>query len=742
MSSSLKARARGLLHAPDGVLTRDLLRVPGRFGLGQVPERLSPEATTALVCGFCSTGCSLQAHLRQGAAINLTPDPDYPVNLGMACPKGWEALAPLAAADRAVTPLLRGPDGALRPVDWPAALDAFVHGMRGVQERHGPAAAAFLGTGQLPIEELAFLGALCKFGMGMIHGDGNTRQCMATSVVAYKESFGFDAPPYTYEDFEQSDVLVFVGANPCIAHPILWERVCRNRNNPSIVVLDPRRTETAQAATEHFALRPKSDLVLLYALANVLVREGFVDRAFIDQHTTGFEPLCAHVAAFTPERAAAESGIPVERIEWLARAIHEGERVSFWWTMGVNQSHQGVRTAQAIINLALLTGNIGRPGTGANSITGQCNAMGSRLFSNTTNLLGGHQFDRLEHRQKVARALDIDVGRIPDRGSYAYDQIMEGILRGEIRALWIVATNTSHSWINQHDAREVLDRLEFLVVQDMYATTETVAQADLVLPAAGWGEKEGVFINSERRLGLIKQVARAPGKALSDFRIFQLLAEAWGVSELFSRWRTPEDVFQLLKECSRGMPCDITGVRDYAMLEALGGVQWPLPEGASVEKGAQRRLFEDGRFFTADGRARLIVDEPRPMPEAVRPEYPFVLLTGRGSSSQWHTETRTAKSDVLRKLSPGVPYAEINPEDAARLGIRPTDWVRIASQRGHIDVRAFITHVVPLGQVFVPMHSALTNRLTFPAFDPHSRQPAYKGCAVSVQRVDSSMSRS
>jgi assimilatory nitrate reductase catalytic subunit len=234
---------------------------------------------------------------------------------------------------------------------------------------------------------------------------------------------------------------------------------------------------------------------------------------------------------------------------------------------------------------------------------------------------------------------------------------------------------------------------------------------------------------------LIKQVARAPGLALSDFRIFQLVAEAWGVADMFAAWESPESAFQLLKECTRDMPCDITGIRDYAMIETQRGVQWPLPEGTTVEPAAERRLFEDGKFFTSDGRARLIVDQPRPMPEETTDEYPFMLLTGRGSSSQWHTETRTAKSEVLRKLAPAQPYVEINPEDAARLRIRPTDRVRVRSQRGSFELHAFVTPTIPAGQLFVPMHFAKTNQVTFPAFDPHSRQPAYKACAVSVERV-------
>ena len=738
--SPLRERVGALWRARDGKLTELLARAPGGFGLGQVPRARVPDATTTMVCGFCSTGCGLTVHLQGGRAVNLSPAPDYPVNRGMACPKGWEALVPLASPDRATMPLLRNAAGVLEPVRWPAALDRFVRRFKAIQAAHGPHAVAFLGTGQAPIEEQAFLGALAKFGMGLLHGDANTRQCMATAVVAYKECFGFDAPPYTYADLEESDALIFVGANPCIAHPILWERVTRNRRDPAIVVIDPRRTETAQAAHRHLAIRPGGDLDLLYAVAHVLIREGWIDRGFVEAHTSGYADFAAHVAEHTPARAAAACGIAVADIEALARLIHERPRVSFWWTMGVNQSHQGVRTAQAIIALALLTGNIGRPGTGANSITGQCNAMGSRLFSNTTNLIGGHRFDDPLDRAKVAGVLGLDEARIPPRLGWAYDQIMEGIARGDIRGLWVVATNTAHSWINQRDTRELLAKLDFLVVQDMYATTDTAELAHLILPAAGWGEKDGVFINSERRLGVIKQVSPAPGQALSDFRIFQLIADAWGCGELFARWRSPEAAFELLKELTRGQPCDLTGAGDYRALDADGGVQWPVQLGEQVPARAERRLFEDGRFFTPDGRARFVFDAPRPVAEPARGAYPFTLLTGRGSASQWHTETRTGASEVLRKLAP-AGHVELHPDDAATLGVGVSDWVRVSSRRGAVELRAFVTRGVARGCVFIPMHLAATNVLTFPAFDPHSRQPAYKQCAVAIERIAPSRDR-
>jgi anaerobic selenocysteine-containing dehydrogenase len=722
-----------LLRERAGKLTRQLARVPGRFGLGQVPERMAPDATTSMICGFCSTGCSLDVHLRRGEAVNVSPTADYPVNAGMACPKGWEALEPLRSPDRATTPLLRSPSGKLVPVDWATALDAFVARFKAIQAKYGNEAVAFLGTGQMPSEELALLGALGKFGMGLLHGDGNTRQCMATAVVAYKESFGFDAPPYTYRDFEESDVLVFVGANPCIAHPIMWGRVCQNAHRPTVLVLDPRRTETAMAATEHYPLLPKSDLVLLYGVARILLERGWIDRAFIDAHTQGFEEFAARVADFPLERVAAATGLSGESIERLATHIHGGKRVSFWWTMGVNQSHEGVNVAQAIIALALMTGNIGRPGTGANSITGQCNAMGSRLFSNTTNLLGGHDFAREDHRRKVANVLGIDPARIPSQGSLAYDQIVEGILRGKIRGLWVVATNSAHSWINQADLHDILGRLDFLVVQDMYDTTETAVRAHLVLPAAGTGEKDGTFINSERRVGLIKRVSRAPGQALADFYIFKLIAEAWGCGEMFRRWSSPEAVFRLLTEVTRGQPCDMTGITGYDMIEEMRGVQWPLPEGAHVEAGSERRLFEDGRFYHADGKARFCHCEPERLPEATNAEYPFTLLTGRGSSSQWHTLTRTGKSALLRKLGATDPYVEISPVDADALGIAPNSRVLVQSRRGKMVARAFVTHTVQPKQVFIPMHFARTNQLTLASFDRRSRQPSYKACAVNVR---------
>jgi len=731
----MKKLLDALLHSRDGSMTAELRQKATRHRMGMLPERLAPAASVRSTCGFCSTGCALRIHLdERGQAINLSPDFEYPVNQGMACPKGWEALAPLSASDRATHPLLRGADGELHPVSWERALAVFCERMKAIRERTPGDGLAVLSTGQIPFEEMGLLGTLARVGMGIPHLDSNTRQCMATAHVAYRQSFGFDAPPFSYEDFEQSDVLVFIGANPCIAHPILWQRVMRNQRKPVIIVVDPRRTETAMQAALHLPLRPKSDLVLLYGLAAQLAERGLTDPAFIHASTSGYEQFRAFLAPFSLEHTESETGLDRATLSRVVDLIgNPALRVSYWWTMGVNQSHQSTRTAQAIINLALMTGQIGRPGTGANSITGQCNAMGSRLFGFASTLPGGEDFTDARARARVAEVLGVGEERLPAGKSIAYDQIIDRIEEGGIRGLWVVATNPAHSWIDQERFRRVREKLDFLVVQDMYASTEVARMADLVLPAAGWGEKEGCFINSERRISVTRRVARPPGEALSDFAIFKLIAEAWGCGELLAQWSDPEAAFRLLRELTRGGPADFTGISGYEQLDREGGIQWPLPEAEAETPGRRHRLFTDGRFFTPDGCARFLFDVPRPMPEAPDEGYPFLLNTGRGSSAQWHTGSRTDKSAVLRRLAPREQLVEINPADAARLGIWDTARVEVRSRRGRARAVASVTPVTQPGQLFMPMHFPEVNRLTFPSFDPHSRQPSYKACAVSIQ---------
>ncbi|RYD43184.1 MAG: nitrate reductase, partial [Verrucomicrobiaceae bacterium] len=319
--------------------------------------------------------------------------------------------------------------------------------------------------------------------------------------------------------------------------------------------------------------------------------------------------------------------------------------------------------------------------------------------------------------------------------SMAYDQILSAAEEGKIKGLWIVATNPFHSWIGSGRLEALRGKLDFLVVQDMYRTTESALAADLVLPAAGWGEKDGCFINSERRIGTLKSVRKAPGQALSDFRIFRLIADAWGCGDLFARWTHPEAAFRILRDLTKGRPCDITGIEDYAMIDRIGGIQWPYPEGMPTTQVANlrsRRLFEDGIFHTPSGKAKMHFSPPAALPETTDSAYPFMLLTGRGTSSQWHTQTRTGKSDILAKLYPDSPYIELHLTDARQLRVRDGDTLLVRSRRGQMEASVYIAPTVQQGQVFLPMHYPEVNRLTHPSFDPHSRQPNYKACAVEL----------
>lgn len=332
--------------------------------------------------------------------------------------------------------------------------------------------------------------------------------------------------------------------------------------------------------------------------------------------------------------------------------------------------------------------------------------------------------------EHTAAATDIAVERIPNEPSWAYDQIIDGVENGNIKALWIIATNPAHSWIHQGRFRGLLSKLEFLVVQDMYHSTETAQLADLVLPGAGWGEKEGTFINSERRIGVASKVSSPAGESKPDFAIFRLLADAWGCGPLFQEWSSPEAVFPIMKRCSKGQPCDITGIRDFKMIEDQGGNQWPVRE-SDADPLQDRRLFSDGKFFTKDHRAQFLFDAPTPMAEPLDATYPLMLLTGRGSSAQWHTETRTGKSAILKKLHPSELWMELHPRDAGS-NIRMGDWITVESPRGQVCARARISPTVQPGQLFLPMHHDDVNKLTYGQFDPHSRQLSYKACAVRI----------
>ena len=649
-------------------------------GAGPAARRMRPRA---MVCGFCSTGCSLDIHLRDGEAVGPDADGDYPVNLGMACPKGWEALAVLDAPDRATTPLAaQTPSGRLVPVDWDAALATRSStACKAIQRAHGPDIDRVpRAPARSSPKRWRCSARSAKFGMGMLHGDGNTRQCMATLGRRVQAGVRLRRAAVHVRRLRgvRRDR---AGRAATCASPTrsCGSASCAIRIDPEIVVIDPRATETAMAATQHLA-----------AAAEVRSRRcctawrDLLDRTRLDRsrvHRRAHDRLRrvrrASSRPYTLERVAAETRLSVEqRSSSSPTRFTQGQRVSFWWTMGVNQSHQGVRTAQAIINLALMTGNIGRPGTGANSITGQCNAMGSRLFSNTTNLLGGHDFENADDRAEVAEFSASTPDAFPTENSSPYHQILEGMLAGKIGAVGH-RHQPAHSWINQKDADDILVRLDFLVVQDMYATTETAQLRRTWCCRRRAGARRTARSSTPNAASVwSSSVCAGAGTSARRFSHLQARRRSLGLRRDVSTLDQPGGDFSDPQGAvARAGPATSRGIEDYEMLDRLGGVQWPWPKAEARDPESERRLFEDGQFFHPDGKARFLFEAPRPVPEAACRRYPLTLLTGRGSSSQWHTQTRSEKSAVLAGLHPSRVYLEISPPDAQALGIAPDDWV-------------------------------------------------------------------
>lgn len=683
-------------------------------------------------CNYCSIACNVDFHVEDDHIVKVVPTVGYPVNNGFCCIKGLNLDKQNTKYHNPVLPLLRDEEGNMNQISWNEAFKYFAKRINEIQDQYGKESVAFISTGQLATEEMALIGHIGRNYLGG-NGDGNTRLCMATSVVAYKQSFGFDAPPYTLHDLEVSDVIIFIGANPVVAHPILWGRV---KNNPGakIITIDPRRSETASNSDIWIDIKPKTDLYLLYALANVLIEKGWIDEEFIQNHTEDFEGFKEHVKKYKLENIEEKTGISKGRVLELAEIIHNGKNVSFWWTMGVNQSYQAVRTAQGIINLALMTGNIGREGTGANSITGQCNAMGSRVYSNTTGLYGGGDYDNENRRKAVAKALNIDPEMLPKKPTLPYNVIIQKVIEGEIKALWIVATNPRSSWINNEEFKKAAEKVDFLVVQDMYGETDTIKYCHLLLPSTGGLKKKGVLINTERRLSTINPVLEKKENELTDYDIFLGIGEALGMGSLLDKWRTPEEAFNTLKECSKGMPCDISGVT-YDMITNSKGVQWPFKEGDVLESN-ERRLFEDKKFYTPSGKAKFIYEDVAEWPVKLSEEYPYVLNTGRGTVGQWHTQTRTREIATVEAIVPEHAYININPELAEELGVKENDKVRVSSSNGVArEFIAKLSRTVKKNEIYAPMHYIEANALLPSFFDTYSKEPSFKLAAVNIEKV-------
>ncbi len=707
--------------------------------MGFTSAQKIPERWVATTCGYCSVGCGIMVGVKEGKAVSVRGNPDHPVNQGMLCPKGLSEHQTIDAETRAKHPLLKK-NGKHVPVGWDEALDTLVEKFCGVQEKYGREALGILSTGQLVTEEFYTLGKLAQLGFGTKNYDGNTTLCMASAVSGYKRSFGSDGPPGAYEDLEKADVILLLGANVADNHPILCQRLEANKNK-ILIVADPRVTKTAMMADIFLPLKPRSDIALLNGLIYLLIENDLVDRDYIERHTTGFEALQESVGKYTPQNVSQITGLSKEVLIKTALLYGQAEAPFLGWTMGVNHSTKGSETVNAINNLALVTGNVGRPGASPFSITGQCNAMGTREAGFASSLPGYRKFESVADREELAGLWRISADRIPTSRGLAYPDIVEAALAKKIRALWVIATNPVVSFPNLGVLQQSLETLDFLVVQDGFHPTPTSELADLVLPAAIWGEKEGTYTNSERRVSKVNAAVAPQGEARSDFEIFLAVAEKLGCrEELFAGWHEPKDAFEEWKKISAGRLCDYSGL-DYALIEREGGVQWPFPAGTT--EITTTRLYSDGKFQTEDGKARLLPIEWEPFPEQPTEDYPFVLNTGR-TVEHWHTRTKTSQVPILERLSPNA-WLEMNPRDAGAAKLEPHIRVDIVSRRGRTSgVELRVTEMIAPGQVFMPFHFAETNvnQVTQSAFDPISREPNYKQCAVRVERTPASVGTS
>ncbi|MDH5652707.1 MAG: nitrate reductase [Gammaproteobacteria bacterium] len=685
-------------------------------------------------CGYCSTGCSIEVGLDQnGEAITSRGVGGADVNRGKLCLKGIFEHELFRSAGRGRAPLMRNHYfESFKEADWDTALDKTADEIKRIQSTYGRDAFAIVSTGQIMTEEFYTLGKLARGVLGTNNYDGNTTLCMASAVSGYKRSFGSDGPPGCYDDFEHTECLLAIGSNLPEQHPIIFWRLkqaLEKRRFP-VIVVDPRVTMFAQMADIHLPITPGTDVVLLNSLMYVILNEGLADRAYIEAHTSGYDEFVKVVQEYDPVTASRICGIDEDTIRNVARTYAKAGAAMTIWTMGINQSTHGSDGVVGINNLNLITGNIGKPGGTSLSITGQCNAMGTREWSSCSGLPGYRYLEKEQDRAEIAKFWGIDPEFFPKQRGLFQTDIFPAIETGQIKGLWIVATNPLTSMPNTPRIRKTLEKLEFLVVQDAYADTETNEYSHVYLPAAIWAEKEGCFTNTERRVNLIRNVIKPYAESKPDLWIFNQIAKRFEQGQLINFPATTEAVFDELRILSKGRMLDYSGM-SYAKIEAQRGIQWPCTEGA--EQGSLR-LYTDGVFQHADGKAKLI-----PLPfidnnERPDDEYPFWLNTGR-VVEHFHTRTRTGKVGNLNKFSP-TPYMEMNPDAAAELGIKHGSYARLTSRRGDAVVMVQLTQRIAPNSVFIPFHfHECVNRVSLGLLDPWSRQPAFKQSAVKISPV-------
>ena len=678
----------------------------------------------ATTCCYCGVGCGVLARVENGQIASVRGDPAHPANFGRLCTKGL-SLHQADGSFRALYPEVHN----VRKT-WAQALDFTAAKISSTLQRHGPDAIGIYVSGQFLTEDYYVFNKLAKGLIGTNNIDTNSRLCMASAVAGYKQTLGADAPPACYEDIDGAECLFIAGSNTAWAHPVLFRRI-EDARPSHMVVVDPRKTETARAATLHLQIVPGTDVALFNGMLHVMLREGWCDERYIHEHTDGLDALRAIVAATTPAESAAICGLPERQLVEAARLFAQSRSTLSLYCQGLNQSASGTAKNAALINLHLATGQIGKPGAGPFSLTGQPNAMGGREVGGMANLLSAHrELSDPQHRREIAELWGVP--SIPEKPGKTAVEMFEAARAGEIKVLWIACTNPAQSLPDQKLVRQALERAELVIVQDAYRNTETARYAHVFLPAAGWGEKEGTMTNSERRISRVRAAVAPPGEARADWEIAVDVAQRLGGRALFA-YQSAEEVFNEHRETTRGRDLDITGL-SYALLDERGPQQWPFAAGASAGKA---RLYEDGVFPTPSGRARFVATPYRPVAEDVDEQYPLRLTTGR-LRDQWHTMSRTGTIARLFAHEP-EPRLTLHPDDFTG------ELVKVSSRRGEVYLPAAADADLPRGTVFMPMHwgerflggegSFGVNGLTIGALDPSSRQPELKHCAVRVEKA-------
>ena len=698
---------------------------------GMISDANKPDKWVFSTCGYCGVGCGLYIGVKDGKAVYTKGNPKHFVNQGTLCPKGLSEHQMINSPHRIGTPLIKR-QGELKPATWDEAFTKVSDEFKRIAKTHGEKAVSVIGTGQLLTEEFYTLGKFVQLGLKTNNFDGNTTLCMASAVMGYKQSLGSDGPVGSYEDFEKADTIFLIGANIADNHPILTLHINKNKNpKKKVIVIDPRASKTSQMADIYVPVKPRTDLALFNGLAYIIIEQGWEDEGYIKANTNGYKELKKHLQDYPPQEVANITGIDVKTLYELARQFVATDAVLSAWTMGVNQSFMGTDTVSSIINLHLLTGHIGREGAGPFSITGQCNAMGTRETGFTSSLPGYRNFGDEKALKEYATIVNVPENIIPTARGYKYAEIIDAIDRGEIKALWITATNPLVSFVNQDKLRKTLAKLDLLVVQDAFLG-DTAQIADVVFAAATWGEKEGVYTNSERRCNKANKAVEPLGDAKSDFDIVLEFSKYFeGVNEmLFNGWSEPRDAFEEWRKVSKGQLCDYSGI-DYELLEKEGGIQWPCNEANPL--GTKRLYTPDMAFRTADQKAKLLCLDWFPMAEPQTPEFPVILNTGR-TVEQWHTRTKTRSIDILNDLAPEA-WVDVSPTDALKLKVKSGDRMSLSSPRGRVDdVIVRVTGSVREGTVFVPFHfnTELVNALTSESFCPKSGEPNFKQTAIQL----------